>query len=179
MCFIHRTHYSARRLSGTFQKCWLLSYTKVGWRKRGGGRHFWEVTVRVGSACALSPGRPVTSDWSTLEPEACLFGVMWINLLSTGVRLLVVIIFIAIMAALTVWWSLIELALSLLCHLSHLCCSTFPLRAALHSSHIAEIWPLLLTIQPNSQQSVYVYPRLPANQQRNNYHWYFRYSSCQ
>lgn len=32
MCFIHRTHYSARHLSGTFEKCWLPWSAKVGWR---------------------------------------------------------------------------------------------------------------------------------------------------
>lgn len=32
MCFIHRTHYSARYLPGTFEKCWLPWLAVFGWR---------------------------------------------------------------------------------------------------------------------------------------------------
>lgn len=47
-----------------------------GWLKankvEGVGSHIWEVIVKMGSPSVLPLGGPVTSDWSTFEPEVCL-----------------------------------------------------------------------------------------------------------
>lgn len=147
MCFIHRTHYSARHLSGTFQKCWLLWLAKVGWRRRGVGGggwvggigywgrrgvmgypggdcqngvtlwfpcrrpcdltliHIWTWSVsRICFAAAAVDSRMSgTRAWLTLERSHSISG--------RAVETEFIVIIIA--SVLTVWWSLIELALTL------------------------------------------------------------------
>lgn len=139
MCFIHRTHYSARHLSGTFEK--NADSCDRPRLVEGTATLFWGVGGWVGDAisrrscskwgCAPSSlwaGGAVTSDWSTFEPGSCLavaaallWAESWVN---SGQPWLILhpsrsisrysvecgfIMIIIIARLLTVWWSLIEL----------------------------------------------------------------------
>lgn len=81
MCFIHRTHYSARHLSGTFEKCWLPWSAKVGRRRRRLGQGEEAESGRSSSKWGHHPFslRSILIWTWNVSAASCSATVLWIE----------------------------------------------------------------------------------------------------